>query len=178
MSSHLCVVGDPDQSIYGWRGADRATSSTSSTTFRSPGRRLERNYRSAQVILDAASAGSVRIATARRSGSDRAKGGDRIVYFRGADELEEADFIMKTALGAVSSDAERTVAILYRTNAQSRVIEDALMRSGSPTASSAASGSTSEGSQDALAYLKLLLNPRRCQPRRVINVPARGSAKA
>src|SRR5256885_1293233 len=92
---------------------------------------LDRNYGSTQIILDAASA----VINQNRNRKDKhlwtdRKGGARIVYFRGGDELEEADFIPRTARGALADDVEATVAILYRTNAQSRTIEDALMREG------------------------------------------------
>ena len=109
-----------------------ATSSISSRTFgEAKIVKLERNYRSTQIILDAASA----VISQNRNRKDKhlwtdRKGGDRIVYFRGGDELEEADFITRTARGALADDVEATVAVLYRTNAQSRTIEDALMREG------------------------------------------------
>src|ERR1700751_4416829 len=129
---NLAVVGDPDQSIYKWRGADLRNILDFERDFPEAAIvKLERNYRSTQVILDAAS-GVIRQNRNRkdkRLWTDRA-GGDRIVYFRGGDELEEADFITRTARGALADDVEATAAVLYRTNAQSRAIEDALMREG------------------------------------------------
>src|SRR4051812_32692817 len=134
---NLCVVGDPDQSIYKWRGADLKNILDFETDF--PEARivkLERNYRSTQIILDAASAviSQNRNRKDKRLWTDRA-GGDRIVYYRGNDDLEEADFITRTARAALNGDSDApmgspTVAVLYRTNAQSRTIEDALMREG------------------------------------------------
>src|SRR2546430_12308242 len=129
---NLCVVGDPDQSIYKWRGADLRNILDFENDF--PEAiivKLERNYRSTQIILDAATA----VITQNRNRKDKRlwtdrKGGDRIVYFRGGDELEEADFITRTARTALADDVDATVAVLYRTNAQSRTIEDALMREG------------------------------------------------
>src|SRR5262249_59398962 len=93
--------------------------------------KLEQNYRSTQVILDAASA----VISQNRNRKDKhlwtdRKGGARIVYFRGGDELEEADFITRTARTGLAEDVDATVAVLYRTNAPSRAIEDALMREG------------------------------------------------
>ena len=129
---NLCVVGDPDQSIYKWRGADLRNILDFEQDFgEATIVKLERNYRSTQIILDAASA----VISQNRNRKDKhlwtdRKGGDRIVYFRGGDELEEADFITRTARGALADDVEATVAVLYRTNAQSRTIEDALMREG------------------------------------------------
>lgn len=180
---NLCVVGDPDQSIYGWRGADLRNILDFEHDFPEARIvRLERNYRSTQTILDAASA----VINQNRNRADRAKrlwttrkGGERIKYFRGADDLEEADFITRTAHGAVSEDAASTVAVLYRTNAQSRVIEDALMRAG--VAYRIVGGMRfyeRKEIKDALAFLKLLINPHDdVSLRRVINVPARGIGK-
>ena len=143
---NLAVVGDPDQSIYKWRGADLRNLFDFEQDFPEVTTvTLERNYRSTQIILDAASAviGENRNRKDKRLWTDR-KGGTRINYFRGSDELDEADFITRTARGELADDVETTVAVLYRTNAQSRVIEDALMRKRSPTRSSAGCDSTSE----------------------------------
>src|SRR5471030_1804970 len=125
---NLCVVGDPDQSIYKWRGADMRNLADFEKDFpEATTVKLERNYRSTQIILDAASAviSQNRNRKEKRLWTDRA-GGPRIVYFRGGDELEEADFITRTARAGLSEDADAKVAVLYRTNAQSRAIEDAL----------------------------------------------------
>src|SRR5439155_427113 len=123
--------------------------------------KIERNYRSTQIILDAASA----VIRQNRNRKDKhlwtdRKGGDRIVYYRGGDELEEADFITKTARGALADDVEATVAVLYRTNAQSRTIEDALMREG--IAYKVVGGVRfyeRKEIKDALAYMRLVINP-------------------
>ena len=107
------------------------------------------------------------------------KGGDLIKYFRGSDELEEADFITRTAHSGITSAPDCTVAVLYRTNAQSRVIEDSLMRSG--LAYRIVGGVRfyeRKEIKDSLAYLKLLINPHDdVSLRRVINVPPRGIGK-
>ena len=142
--------------------------------------KLERNYRSTQVILDAASA----VISQNRNRKDKhlwtdRKGGARIVYFRGGDELEEADFITRTARQALADDVDATVAVLYRTNAQSRTIEDALMREG--LAYKIVGGVRfyeRKEIKDALAYMRLVINPHDdVSLRRVINVPARGIGK-
>jgi DNA helicase-2/ATP-dependent DNA helicase PcrA len=178
---NLCVVGDPDQSIYKWRGADLRNILDFEHDF--PEARivkLERNYRSTQIILDAASAviGQNRNRKDKHLWTDR-KGGNRIVYFRGGDELEEADFITRSARAALADDVDAIVAVLYRTNAQSRTIEDALMREG--IAYKVVGGVRfyeRREIKDALAYMRLIINPHDdVSLRRVINVPARGIGK-
>jgi DNA helicase II / ATP-dependent DNA helicase PcrA len=178
---NLCVVGDPDQSIYKWRGADLRNILDFEQDFpEATTVKLERNYRSTQVILDAASA----VISQNRNRKDKRlwterKGGGRIVYFRGGDELEEADFITRTARGGLADDVDATVAVLYRTNAQSRTIEDALMREG--LAYKIVGGVRfyeRKEVKDALAYMRLVINPHDdVSLRRVINVPARGIGK-
>jgi DNA helicase-2/ATP-dependent DNA helicase PcrA len=177
---NICVVGDPDQSIYKWRGADLRNILDFEKDFADAEVvRLERNYRSTAVILGAASAVIAHNVDRKpkRLWTDRA-GGSRIVCFRGNDELEEADFISRTARRALR-DAEKVVGVLYRTNAQSRVIEDALRRAG--VAYRIVGGVRfyeRREIKDALAYLKLMLNPHDdVSLRRVINVPARGVGK-
>src|SRR2546423_5722165 len=159
---NLCVVGDPDQSIYKWRGADLRNILDFEQDFpEAVTVKLERNYRSTQVILDAASG----VISQNRNRKDKhlwtdRKGGARIVYFRGSDELDEADFIMRTARSGLADDVDATVAVLYRTNAQSRAIEDALMREG--LAYKIVGGVRfyeRKEIKDALAYLKLVINP-------------------
>src|SRR5436189_1016067 len=178
---NLCVVGDPDQSIYKWPGADLRNILDFEQDFpEAMIVKLERNYRSTQIILDAASAviGQNRNRKDKHLWTDR-RGGARIVYFRGGDELEEADFITRTARGALADDVEATVAVLYRTNAQSRTIEDALMREG--VAYKVVGGVRfyeRKEIKDALAYMRLIINPHDdVSLRRVINVPARGIGK-
>jgi DNA helicase-2/ATP-dependent DNA helicase PcrA len=178
---NLCVVGDPDQSIYKWRGADLRNILDFEQDFpEATIVKLERNYRSTQIILDAASA----VISQNRNRKDKSlwtdrKGGARIVYFRGSDELEEADFIMRTARTGLADDVEATVAVLYRTNAQSRTIEDALMREG--LAYKIVGGVRfyeRKEVKDALAFMRLVINPHDdVSLRRVINVPARGIGK-
>jgi DNA helicase-2/ATP-dependent DNA helicase PcrA len=183
---NLCVVGDPDQSIYKWRGADLRNIVDFEHDYpEAVIVKLERNYRSTQIILDAASA-VIRQNRNRKDKhlwTDRA-GGDRIIYYRGNDELEEADFITRTARAALAADSEATVgaptvAVLYRTNAQSRTIEDALMREG--LAYKIIGGVRfyeRKEVKDALAYMRLVINPHDdVSLRRVINVPARGIGK-
>src|SRR4051794_32776467 len=178
---NLCVVGDPDQSIYKWRGADLRNILDFEHDF--PEARtvkLERNYRSTQIILDAASA----VISRNRNRKDKhlwtdRKGGAKIIYFRGGDELEEADFITRTARAGLADDVDSTVAVLYRTNAQSRTIEDALMREGlSYKIVGGVRFYERKEIKDTLAYMRLVINPHDdVSLRRVVNVPARGIGK-
>ena len=175
---NLCVVGDPDQSIYRWRGADLRNILDFEHDF--PNARtvkLEQNYRSTQVILDAATA----VIRRNRNRKDKRlwtslAGGDKIQYVRAGDEIEEADFITRAVRDAHRASDRGTLAVLYRTNAQSRAIEDALMREG--VAYRIIGGVRfyeRREIKDTLAYLRLLLNPHDdVSFRRVVNVPARG----
>ena len=177
---NLCVVGDPDQSIYKWRGADLRNIMDFEQDFsEATVIRLEQNYRSTQVILDAATAviRQNRNREEKRLWTDRT-GGPPIRYFRGGDELEEADFVTARLREALAAD-EELVGVLYRTNAQSRALEDALLREG---LAYKIIGNVRfyerKEIKDALAYLRLLMNPDDdVSLRRVINVPARGIGK-
>ena len=178
---NIAVVGDPDQSIYKWRGADLRNILDFEQDFgEARVVRLEQNYRSTQTILDAASGviSQNRNRKDKRLWTDR-RGGSKIVYFRGNDELEEADFITRSIKQFRSEDVDATMAILYRTNAQSRAIEDSLMRESIPyKIIGGVRFYERKEIKDALAYLKLIMNPHDdVSLRRVINVPARGIGK-
>ncbi len=177
---NLCVVGDPDQSIYKWRGADLRNIMDFEQDFaEATVIRLEQNYRSTQVILDAASAVIRKNLNRKekRLWTDRI-GGEPIRYFRGGDELEEADWVAGQLREALVSEGT-PVGVLYRTNAQSRALEDALLREG--VAYKIIGGVRfyeRKEIKDALAYLRLLMNPDDdVSLRRVINVPTRGIGK-
>jgi DNA helicase II / ATP-dependent DNA helicase PcrA len=186
---NLCVVGDPDQSIYKWRGADLRNILDFERDFPDAKIvRLEQNYRSTQVILDAASA----VISRNRNRKDKKlwtdrKGGDKVLYVRAGDEIEEADFITRTlrqaqggALRQGATGGGAMSAVLYRTNAQSRAIEDALMREGMPyRIIGGVRFYERKEIKDLLAYLRLLINPYDdVSFRRVLNVPARGIGKS
>ena len=170
---NLTVVGDEDQSIYSWRGADIQNILDFEHDF--PGARvlrLEMNYRSTQAILDGAS-GLV-------AHNERRKGktlnavkppGEPVRLHYASDEFEEAAWVVNR----VPRGRERT-AILYRTNAQSRLMEEALMRSGIPyTVIGGVGFYERKEVKDVLAYVRLAANPDDSMAlRRVLNVPARG----
>lgn len=178
---NLCVVGDPDQSIYKWRGADMKNILDFEIDFpEAKIVKLEQNYRSTQVILDAASAVISRNTGRKEKAlwTDK-KGGDEILYMRAGDEIEEADFITRAVREARLFDSKTMVAVLYRTNSQSRAIEDALMREGVPyRIIGGVRFYERKEIKDVLAYLRLVINPHDdVSFRRVVNVPTRGIGK-
>jgi DNA helicase-2/ATP-dependent DNA helicase PcrA len=178
---NLAVVGDPDQSIYKWRGADLRNILDFEHDFPEAATvRLERNYRSTQNILDAASAVIANNTDRKEKRLWTEQGsGDLITYFRGEDELEEASFIARELRKELTARREATVAILYRLNSQSRALEDQLMRDGTPyRIIGGVRFYERKEVKDALSYLKLIINPHDdVSFRRVVNVPARGIGK-
>jgi DNA helicase-2/ATP-dependent DNA helicase PcrA len=179
---NLAVVGDPDQSIYKWRGADLRNILDFEHDFPEAATvRLERNYRSTQNILDAASAVIANNTDRKEKRLWTEQGrGDLITYFRGEDELEEASFIARELRTEMSARRDSTVAILYRLNSQSRALEDQLMRDGTPyRIIGGVRFYERKEVKDALSYLKLIINPHDdVSFRRVVNVPTRGIGKA
>ena len=177
---NVMVVGDDDQSIYGWRGADIRNILDFERDF--PGARivrLEENYRSTPGILALANA-VIAENTGRRGKTLRATrpAGDVITVVEALDERDEAEFIADTISHklARSSLARRECAVLYRTNAQSRAVEDAFRRRGIPyRLVGAVRFYDRREIRDLLAYLKLTANPADDEAfRRAIGVPKRG----
>jgi DNA helicase-2/ATP-dependent DNA helicase PcrA len=178
---NLMVVGDDDQSIYGWRGADIRNILDFETAF--PGARivrLERNYRSTQRILDAANA--VIAENVNRKGKTlrtERVGGEAITLVETFDETDEARWIVEDLRARYDESpglSYRSIAVLYRTNAQARALEDAFRREGVPyqVVGSVRFYERRE-IQDVLAYLRLISNPRdRGAFERVVNYPRRG----
>jgi DNA helicase-2/ATP-dependent DNA helicase PcrA len=183
---NVCVVGDEDQSIYSWRGADIRNILEFEKDFPSAKViRLEQNYRSTQVILEAA--GAVVARNSQRKGKHlwtEREGGALIGYYEAPDGENEAlfiaDYIQKYLRKAGSEHEDVRVAVLYRTNSQSRLIEEALRRYGiSYTMVGGFSFYERAEIKDLLSYLKLVQNPQdSIALQRVINVPARGIGKA
>jgi len=172
---NLTVVGDEDQSIYSWRGADISNILDFEHDF--PGARvfrLEENYRSSQVILDVASALVER--NVRRKGKLlRAvrSGGEPVRLHEATDEFEEAAWVVDRIAAAREG---RRAAILVRMNAQSRLFEEALLRARLPYLVLGGVGFYERREvKDLLAYLRLVTNPDDSVAfHRVVNVPPRG----
>ena len=177
---NVCAVGDDDQSIYGWRGADVRNMREFQQDF--PGTklvRLEDNYRSTQIILDAAN-GVIAENRGRIGKTLRTvrRGGESVTLLAAADERDEAEWIAgelaRRAGAGEWSYAE--MAVLYRTNSQSRALEEAFRRAGVPyRLVGAISFYERREVKDLLAYLRLVANPADDEAfLRAIGVPRRG----
>jgi ATP-dependent DNA helicase UvrD/PcrA len=180
---NICVVGDPDQSVYRWRGADIRNILDFEQDY--PGTRvvkLEQNYRSTQRILSLASA----VIDHNRQRKDKTlwtenAEGDPPKVYRGWDEHEEANFVAQTILGIRGEGVPwNGVAVFYRTNAQSRVLEDALRRARIPYGIvGGVRFYERKEIKDALAYVRLAVNPTDDVAfRRAIQTPVRGIGPA
>ncbi|MGD0991305.1 MAG: UvrD-helicase domain-containing protein [Gemmatimonadales bacterium] len=177
---NLFVVGDDDQSIYGWRGADLRNILEFQRDF--PGAklvRLEENYRSTGGILDAAN--SVIAPNTGRLGKTlftRREGGEPITMVRAADERDEAEWLVKefVARARRGEHAFEEMVVLVRTNAQTRAFEEELRRGGVPyRVVGAVSFYERREVKDLLAHLRLVVNPDDDAAfRRAIAVPRRG----
>ena len=179
---NVCVVGDEDQSIYGWRGADLRNILDFERDY--PGARvirLEQNYRSTKYILEAASA--LVACNKERKGKwlwTSQKGGELIGLAETADGEQESLLIAEAIQRTLSDDPATRVAVLYRTNAQSRQIEEALRRFAIQYhVVSGFSFYQRAEVRDALAYLKTLISPDdSVSLLRIINTPARGIGRS
>ncbi len=181
---NVCVVGDTDQSVYKFRGADFRNILQFEHAFPDVTTIvLDQNYRSTQTILDAANA-VIENNVERKPKSLWTDSGDgeRIVRYHGEDEGDEAMWVAGTAQQLHADDGVnwREIAVLYRTNAQSRVVEEAFMRLGVPYK---VVGGTRfydrREIKDAMAYLRAVVNPAdEVSVKRVLNVPKRGVGDA
>ncbi|HEX9704570.1 MAG TPA: UvrD-helicase domain-containing protein [Gemmatimonadales bacterium] len=180
---NLCVVGDDDQAIYSWRGADVAHMLGFQRDFPDATVvRLEQNYRSTQRILDAANGviAQNRTRLGKTLFTDKA-GGESIVVLTAADERDEAEWIVtEFARLAADGDPYGSMAVLYRTNSQSRPIEEAFRFRGIPyRLVGAVSFYERREVKDLLAYVRLIVNPADDEAfARVVNVPRRGLGDA
>jgi DNA helicase II / ATP-dependent DNA helicase PcrA len=178
---NVCVVGDEDQSIYRWRGADVSILLSFSRDF--PAARivkLERNYRSTQNILDAA--GAVVANNPERLGKSLSaqKGpGGNLKYFEGRDAQAEAEFVAGELERILNDDSDQTCAVEYRTNSQSRAFEEVFRRRGLRYKLVGGFSFYNRAEvKDALAYVRLAMHPEDdISLLRVLNLPPRGIGK-
>jgi DNA helicase-2/ATP-dependent DNA helicase PcrA len=181
---NVCVVGDADQGVYSWRGAtiqnllDFERDYPDAAVFL-----MEQNYRSTSNILAVANA-LIEHNVQRKPKSlwTETEGGELAVRFRADDEHEEALFVAEETHRLVDEEGFRytDIAVFYRTNAQSRVLEDVFMRAGTPyRVVGGVRFYQRKEVKDVLAYLRLLVNPQDVvAARRVINTPKRGIGDA
>lgn len=177
---NICVVGDADQSIYGWRGADMQNILDFEKDYpKAKVVLLEENYRSTKTILQAANE------VIKNNKNRRPKNlwtqnadGEQIVYYRADDELDEAVFVARTIdeLSRSQNFLHKDFAVLYRTNAQSRTIEEALLKSNIPyTMVGGTKFYSRKEIRDIIAYLNLIANlSDNISFERIINEPKRG----
>ncbi|EKB54668.1 DNA helicase PcrA [Facklamia hominis] len=179
-AQNICVVGDADQSIYGWRGADMTNILNFEQDFpRAKSILLEQNYRSTPTILKAAN--SVIKNNVNRKAKElwsNKEAGDKIVYYEADSDLEEAGFVIQEIL--TEKDLHRRqnsdFAVLYRTQAQSRSLEDQFLKANIPyQVVGGVRFYARKEIQDVLAYLRLVDNPKDdLSFNRIINEPKRG----
>ena len=161
---NICVVGDEDQSIYRWRGADIENILSFEKNFKNTKIiKLEENYRSTKIILEASN--YVISKNRKRKGKilfTNNGAGEKITYYRAFNEIEEGDYISRTTLEfqrkgkADFSD----IAVFYRTNAQSRVIEESLRKSGIPyQVIGGLKFYDRKEIKDVIAYCRVIVNP-------------------
>ncbi|MGB7213221.1 MAG: UvrD-helicase domain-containing protein, partial [Gemmatimonadales bacterium] len=175
---NVFAVGDDDQSIYGWRGADVRNMQEFQRDFSGTKLvRLEENYRSTPSVLDAANAvieeNKGRIGKTLRT---TRRGGEPVTVVAAADERDEAEWVVKEFSARRADWDWNAMAVLYRTNAQSRAFEEALRRAGTPyRIVGAISFYDRREVKDLLAYLRLVANPADDEAfLRAVNVPKRG----
>ncbi|WP_065581073.1 DNA helicase PcrA [Staphylococcus hominis] len=176
---NLCVVGDSDQSIYGWRGADiqnilsfEEDYPEAKTIF------LEQNYRSTKTILTAANEVIKNNTERKPKGLWTANnGGEKIKYYEAMTERDEAEYVVREIIKHRKSGKDyNDMAILYRTNAQSRVLEETFMKSNIPyTMVGGQKFYDRKEIKDLLSYLRIVANSNDdISLQRIINVPKRG----
>ena len=180
-NNEITVVGDDDQSIYGWRGADISNILNFSESFKdSKIIKLEQNYRSTKVILDAA----YHVVSKNKNRADKKLWtdnleGDSIDLYEYDNETDESKGVIKNILSATRNEKLNDMVILYRTNTQSRVIEDQLRRESIPYhIVGGIKFYDRKEIKDILAYLKYILNPSDTIAfNRIVNFPPRGIGK-
>ena len=179
---NICVVGDADQSIYGWRGANMENIMNFENDYRDTGVqtvKLEQNYRSTGHILSAANAviDNNRNRKKKNLWTDQGDG-EKITYYRAQSGDDEAHFIISKIQEEVDDNnrSYKDFAVLYRTNAQSRTVEEAFVKSNVPYQIVGGHKFYDRKEiMDIMAYLKLVANPNDSMSfNRIINTPKRG----
>lgn len=177
---NLCVVGDADQSIYGWRGANIENIMNFKKDYpKAQVILLEQNYRSTKTILEAANA-VIANNTERQAKTlwTENKPGDKLTYYRAQSETDEAYFVIKQIEDGIKTKKHQygDYAILYRTNAQSRAIEEAFVKANIPYKMVGGHKFYDRKEiRDILAYFRLVVNPADDMSfNRIVNEPKRG----
>lgn len=176
---NICVVGDADQSIYAWRGADIRNIIDFTRDYPDAASiKLEQNYRSTKTILHAANAViDNNESRPKKTLWTENPAGNKIIHYQAQTEHDEADYIAGVIYNRheISHEPYGDMAILFRTNAQSRVLEEKLMRYAIPyTMVGGTKFYDRKEIKDVLAYLRLLYNPEdSLSLTRIINVPKR-----
>lgn len=179
-NKNICVVGDADQNIYSWRGANLKNILSFEKDY--PNTKiviLEENYRSTKNILEAAN----EVIKKNKYRPDknlftRKDGGEKIGLYEALDEGDEAEFIATKSLEILDRGSTE-IAVLYRANFQSRILEEALLRYNIPYQVLGIKFFERKEIKDSLAYLRAALNPESLSDiRRIINFPRRGIGKA
>ncbi|AGY82026.1 ATP-dependent DNA helicase PcrA [Carnobacterium inhibens subsp. gilichinskyi] len=177
---NLCVVGDADQSIYGWRGANMENILNFEKDYPDANTvLLEQNYRSTKLILQAANdvIGNNSNRKVKKLWTDN-HDGEKITYYRGQSEGDESRYVISKIQEEMKESNYNygDFAVLYRTNAQSRVIEDSLLKSNIPYKMVGGHKFYDRKEiRDVLAYLRLIANPEdNMSFERIVNVPKRG----
>ena len=176
---NICVVGDPDQAIYSWRGANYKNILNFEKDYKdSTTILLEENYRSTKNILDAANC-VIKNNQGRKEKNLWSKNGDgdKLTYYRAYDEREEAQYVIREIKKMLTNGVkEEEIAVLYRTNAQSRILEEEFLKANLPFR---VVGSfyfyARKEIKDLIAYLRLIHNEKdNFSLLRIINTPKRG----
>ncbi|MBX4181545.1 UvrD-helicase domain-containing protein [Candidatus Parcubacteria bacterium] len=178
---NICVVGDIDQNIYSWRGADIKNIMAFEEDYpNATVITLEENYRSTKTILEAANAVIEKNKVRRKKNLFTSNSsGDKISFKGLLDEVSEANFIASKAKKLIDSGTPaEEMAVLYRANFQSRVLEEAFMNSGVPYQILGTRFFERKEVKDIVSYLRASLNPDcLADMKRIINTPARGIGK-
>ncbi|HEU0085689.1 MAG TPA: UvrD-helicase domain-containing protein [Candidatus Paceibacterota bacterium] len=177
---NICVVGDVDQNVYSWRGANIKNMMNFERDYKDATIvLLEQNYRSTQNILEAANT-IIKKNKFRPEKNlfTKNKQGEKIGLYEGLDEADEADFVATKILELIDGGGLSSIAVLYRTNFQSRILEEAMLRYNIPYQVLGVKFFERREVKDTLAYLRAALNPDSMSDiKRIINFPKRGIGK-